>query len=178
MLFSFFVLPFSFLEAQPPNREAQILKSFTDRVQAYVDLHNRLEATLPPLANDSTPEQIKSHQQALARLIRAGRPKAAQGELFTSDVRQVLRRTITRALRRPGGAASLDDLSEATPVRIRLDVNASYPADAPLTTVPPNLLQVLPRLPDEVEFRFVQRDLILRDTHANVIVDFMTKARP
>jgi len=177
LVLSFFVLPFS-LQAKQTSRDAVILKAFTDRVQTYVDLHNKLEATLPPLKDSSNPEQITAHQEALAKMIRNARARAAQGAFFTSDVRQVLRRNITAALQRPGGSASLDDLAEATPVRIRLEVNARYPADVPLTSVPPNVLKALPRLPDEVEFRFVMRDLILRDTHANVIVDYMTKARP
>jgi hypothetical protein len=35
------------------------------------------------------------------------------------------------------------------------------------------LLDVLPRLPEELEYRFVGRDLILRDVKANLIVDFI-----
>ena len=36
-----------------------------------------------------------------------------------------------------------------------------------------SVLMALPTLPKELEFRFVGRDLILRDTHANLIVDFL-----
>jgi hypothetical protein len=53
-----------------------------------------------------------------------------------------------------------------------LKVNARYPADAPLPTVPPNLLANLPQLPEDLEYRIIGRDLILRDVHANLIVDF------
>jgi hypothetical protein len=44
--------------------------------------------------------------------------------------------------------------------------------------VPPLLLKQLPRLPDDVEYRFMDRDLILRDARANVIVDVLTSVLP
>jgi hypothetical protein len=37
--------------------------------------------------------------------------------------------------------------------------------------VPPHILAVLPRLPDDIEYRFLGRHLILLDTRANVILD-------
>ncbi len=57
-----------------------------------------------------------------------------------------------------------------------MKVNARYPEDAPLPTVPPNLLASLPQLPEDLEYRILGRNLILRDVHANVIVDFLPKA--
>jgi hypothetical protein len=57
-----------------------------------------------------------------------------------------------------------------------LKVNSRYPATAPLPTVPPNLLVRLPQLPEELEYRIVNRDLILRDVNANLIVDFIPSA--
>ena len=50
-------------------------------------------------------------------------------------------------------------------------MNADYPETAALATVPPLILARLPRLPDGLEYRFMGRDLILRDTNANLIVD-------
>jgi len=57
-------------------------------------------------------------------------------------------------------------------------VNASYPEKAPLATVPPLLLNNLQRLPDGLEYRFMGRDLILRDVKTNLIVDFINEAVP
>ena len=45
-------------------------------------------------------------------------------------------------------------------------------------TFPPNLLKELHQLPDDLEYRFVGRDLILRDVKANTIVDVIRHARP
>ena len=57
-----------------------------------------------------------------------------------------------------------------------LRVNESYPAGAPLPTVPPSLLLNLPPLPPEVEYRIVGTDLILHDVEANLIVDWIPDA--
>jgi len=40
------------------------------------------------------------------------------------------------------------------------------------------VLAVLPPVPDDVEYRFVGRDLILRDAHANVVIDVLPDAVP
>jgi hypothetical protein len=58
-----------------------------------------------------------------------------------------------------------------------LKVNTPYTADA-LPTVPPNVLANLPQLPEDLEYRILGRDLILRDVHANLIVDFVPRIIP
>ncbi|MND04077.1 hypothetical protein D3C83_241900 [compost metagenome] len=58
-----------------------------------------------------------------------------------------------------------------------LRVNATWPASEPLTTVPANILERLPQLPPDVEYRISnKRHLILRDVDANIIVDFIYNA--
>jgi hypothetical protein len=57
-------------------------------------------------------------------------------------------------------------------------VNLAYPEKAALATVPPLILNRLPPLPEGIEFRFMGRDLILRDTTANLIVDLIHEAVP
>ena len=36
-------------------------------------------------------------------------------------------------------------------------------------TVPPNILAALPKLPEDLEYRFVNRHMILLDTHAHIV---------
>ena len=50
-------------------------------------------------------------------------------------------------------------------------INNAYPKDQPLSSVPASMLNVLPRLPPDVWYRFLGRDLILHDSKANVILD-------
>ena len=48
----------------------------------------------------------------------------------------------------------------------------------PLTTVPPQVLQTLPKLTEDLEYRFIGDWLILLDVHAHVIADFIEDALP
>ena len=63
-------------------------------------------------------------------------------------------------------------------MQVKLAVNASYPSAAPLSTVPPTVLLTLPILRKEVEYHFVNRDLVLLDVEANLILDFIKNAAP
>jgi len=42
--------------------------------------------------------------------------------------------------------------------------------------VPPNVLASLPPLPKDIEYRFVNKHLILRDARANLIIDYIPNA--
>jgi len=57
-------------------------------------------------------------------------------------------------------------------------VNKAYPDTLPYTTVPPTLLQKFPKLPDEVAYRIVGRDLVLVDVKANLVVDLISEVFP
>jgi hypothetical protein len=50
-------------------------------------------------------------------------------------------------------------------------INGTYPKERPLSTVPATILAVLPALPDDIQYRFLGRHLVLHDTRANVILD-------
>jgi hypothetical protein len=54
-----------------------------------------------------------------------------------------------------------------------LTVNRPYPTSIPLVTVPAQLLAELPPLPEALEYRLVDRRLLLRDRDANLIVDVL-----
>ena len=50
--------------------------------------------------------------------------------------------------------------------------------ESSLTTVPASVLLVLPSVPEALDYRFVGRDLILRDVEANLILDYILDATP
>ncbi len=67
---------------------------------------------------------------------------------------------------------------DENPVGLTLAVNGRYPDTVPLSSVPPQVLQTLPKLSEDLEYRFVGDRLILLDTHAHVIADFIDDALP
>ena len=71
--------------AARPMSEADVqgLAEFNERVTAYAALHAKLEATLPGLPKETTPETIHKHQDALAQLIIQARKGARQGDIIT-----------------------------------------------------------------------------------------------
>ena len=157
------------------------LKDFQARVQKYSEIQKKAASSVPPIPKEVTdPNLIARHQQQLAEAIRALRPNAMAGEIFIPGVRQMIVSTVKQKLEgKENASARATVLGEGNPksgesaTPVNLAVNASYPAAAPLSTVPPSLLVALPTLPKEVEYRFVVRTLILRDTQANLIVDMI-----
>lgn len=160
------------------NPDAATLKDFTDRVTKYVALHNDAAKGVPPMKTTTEPEQIVAAQKALAAAIRAKRPDAAYGDIFTPEIRAKFRRLLSPQVKGEDGRDAKAILKDDAPVGVPLKVNADYPEGKTLPTVPAKLLLNLPTLPKEVEYRFVDKHLILRDAQANIIVDFIPNALP
>lgn len=169
---------------QPPadvgrvNQAAQSMASLHARVEEYVKLHKKLESTLPSLPREATPQQIDSHQRALHKLIREARRNVQPGDVFTKDSRAVIRRLMAGVFSGSDGAQLKASIMDENPGRLRLSINDRYPDTVPLSTVPPQVLAGLPRLPPELEYRFIGRTLIMFDVHAHMIVDLVEDAIP
>jgi hypothetical protein len=161
-------------QVQQRTADARELFDFQNRVKAYVALHKKLEDGLPNIGANADATAVRTHQKALAAALQSARATAKVGDVFTPETRRALRRAIARGLG-PAERSSLMN-PESNPGGFKPRVNAEYPASLPVTTMPPTVLLNMPPLPDEIEFRFVGRYLILRDTHADIIVDFMTAA--
>ena len=160
------------------NADALTSVQFIKRVEAYVALHKKLEETLPPRPEHATPQQVDAHARALSQLIAQARPRAKQGDILPDDTRAYLRRQLARGLSGPDRVAVRQSIMEDNPGRVRLQVNGRYPDGVPLTTMPAPVLAELPRLPEDVEYRFIGDRLILLDVHAQLVVDFMDAAIP
>jgi hypothetical protein len=159
--------------AQPVNDDAKALAGFLDRVNQYVALHLKLENTLPKLSKESTPQQVDSHQRQFAKLIQDARRDAKQGDIFTPESQAVVKKLITGIFSGSDGASLKASIMDENPGVPNLKVNARYPDEIPVSTIPPQLLQGLPKLPEEMEYRFVGNNLILMDTHAHIIADYV-----
>lgn len=177
-------------EAAPPGErvvgplspaDAQALATMNDRLKAYLEIHTRIEASLPKLPDDATPEQIDANQRAFEQKIREARASAKPGDIFTPEARPVIIRLLADVF---GGAdgkqlkASIMDENPLDPDAFKITVNGRYPDSVPLTTVPPQVLQTLPELTEDLEYRFIGDALILLDAHSHTIADYIENALP
>lgn len=159
--------------------ETQVLGQFSKRVNDYVALHNRLEGTLPSLPKETTPTVVDRHQRALAKLIGAERSAAKRGDIFGTEPERIFRSHLARIFGGPDGGQLKASIMDENPAgAIKLTINGRYPDEVPLSTVPPQVLAALPKLPEEIEYRFVGDHLILLDVHAHIIVDYIDNALP
>jgi hypothetical protein len=153
------------------NRRAATLVDFGKRIQEYLDVRQKAVSAFEALKPDADQAAIATREKALGEAIRTARTGAKAGDLFTKEVAPLFR-TETKAdfARRSthGKKLRLDELPHFEPI-----VNQTYPSTWPLQTFPPSLLAALPKLPPELEYRFVDNALILRDTKANLVVDFL-----
>ena len=147
-----------------------VMADFSARVAAYARMRSELEKGLPPLRVDE-PVRVRQAVDALAARIRAARPDAKRGEIFTPAISREFRKALLQT-----DDSTWADIVDDNPGEFSKRVSGSYPEKKPFSTVPPNILAVLPRLPDSMEYRFLGRHLILLDTRASVIVDWISYA--
>ena len=151
-------------------------KEFNDQLQQYLALRTKVENSLPKLTETKDPKKIAERAAALASGLQDARKAAKQGDIFTPTVAVEFRRILKDDAATRTKSEKTDimaEVPEKAPV-----VNALYPTDSPqgpaaLPSFPPNLLAVLPELPETVEYRFLGRALVLRDASANLIIDFL-----
>ena len=158
---------------------AQPLADFRMRVGDYVALQKALSEKVGPLDESKTPVEIATRERALGEAIRAARAGAKPGDIFTPAIAERFRVVIREEFAHRSRLAledrdeAQDELPDFTPT-----VNQIYPTTYPLATFPPGVLGHLPPLSAPLEYRFVQRNLILRDIEANLIVDVLPAAAP
>ena len=121
---------------------------------------------------------VRTRQNILADALRTRlRPNAKQGEIFTPPTATAIKHQIEAAFASQRRDLILDELAEqnTTPA------NAPHPAiNAQLKAprIPPRLIEILPPLPKQLEYDFVDRTIVLRDIDADVVVDYLPEALP
>lgn len=158
------------------NPDAAVLADFKKRIDAYMEMRGEVEKGSAEQKETNDPAKIRQAQENLAAGIRAKRATAKPGDIFTPDVRTAFRRLMYPETVGAEGKRTKETIKEDAPAAVPLKVNATYPEGAPLPTVPANLLASLPQLPEALEYRIVDKHLILRDVDANVIADYIPNA--
>ena len=158
--------------------DAAALATMNDRLKAYVEQHKKVEDEVPARPTDATPQQIDQHQRAFEKRMRDARKGAKRGELFTPEAEPVIRRLLAAVFDGPEGKQLLATILDENPAGMKLAVNMRYPDEVPVSTMPVEVLQTLPRLSEDMEYRFIGRHLILLDAHAHIVADFIPDAIP
>jgi hypothetical protein len=154
-----------------PDFKVQIwgetVADFNARVQRYYAVRRALEVGLPPLVLTDDPDHILTAEVTLARAIRRARTTAREGDIFTPEISAAFRNVLLPVMTGQTLAVIMDE----NPGRFSHRIDGTYPKEKPRATIPWTVLSVLPPLPDDMQYGFVGRYLILHDIRANVIVD-------
>lgn len=165
------------LQAQSTGASADEL--FTSATREYAFMHRRIEQSLGPIQITTSPADLLANVNAIAAAIRAERAGARQGDLFTTELSGDLRARIADALA-GHGLSPADLVTDEVPEGVSrqslaLRVGGPFPWIAGSTMLS-CVLDVLPPLPPELQYRFLFRDLALVDVHANLVVDILPDA--
>jgi hypothetical protein len=150
-----------------------VVSEFNRRVEQYVDLRKQLAGSLDRLPNKPTPSQIDANQRALGALMAKARADAKLGDVFVPEMQAFIRGLVRRVVTGPDGARIKASLMDENPMGVKIAINGRYPDTVPLSTMPPDILAALPKLPEDMQYRFVGNRLILFDVASHVIVDYV-----
>ena len=154
------------------NADAAVIQDFSNRIDAYVKLRKDAVKGAPALKETTDPAKIKAAQDGMATQIRAARASAKHGDIFTSEITAKFRRLLYPELTGEDGRDAKAVIKDDAPTNVPFKVNAKYPDGAPVPTVPANLLINLPTLPEPLQYRIIDKHLILVDEDADVILDY------
>jgi hypothetical protein len=164
--------------ASGASAQDQATEQFIQRVNAYMEFRSDFVEVVPPLVTLSDAQAIEIASNALAVSLRAARPQAKIGDIFTPEVVAAFRQRIDHAIEQQSCAAAdlvFEMTSEAPAASVPLAVNARFDWAHGAAT-PGFLIAALPALPDELQYRFIGGDLVLVDVPARLIVDIMPVA--
>jgi hypothetical protein len=158
----------------PGGTTGGVLHRFEQSIQHYMTVRRAVEHQLPPLTVTADARAIDIAVTMRAAGIRLARATAKQGDIFAPDTARVFRARIMKALESHDYlVADLllppDEDGETPPPAV---VNGTFAWRTAIAT-PACVLATLPPLPEELQYRFVGRDLVLVDIGANLIVDVL-----
>jgi len=165
--------------AQSREPAIQAINAFEDATHDYVLMHRRLEQQIGSIEFGTPVAEINRIIHELAAAIRAERADAKQGDFFTPSLGVVMRTLINDALLEhgytPGDVRTAGRVDGVDYERVRLRVNDTFPWVLAVAMFP-CVIEALPPLPPELQYRIVDNDLVLVDIHASLIVDILPYA--
>ena len=148
-----------------------LVSEFRRRVDDYVTLREKVRRQ-GTQGQAAVGEHLVS-QNALAMRLRFARHDARPGDIFTPPIAMALRRAMDPQLRGLAALRTRNSIRDDAPEIFVLVVNGDYPAGASVSTMPGNVLKILPPLPEGLRYRIVDTHLLLMDVDANIVVDYV-----
>ena len=151
---------------------------FTAGVQEYLRLREEAARGLPHERPFDDPREALDVRKALRRAIRDARRDARAGDLFNPRAAAAFRHIVATT----AGAHRVDPQDIVRALRAERAPGAKQPAvngryDWRLGAwMWPALLQALPSLPEDLQYRIVDSDLVLVDLQASLVVDILEDA--
>jgi hypothetical protein len=159
------------------NPQAAAHADLQKRLQGYLELREALSKKLEPLSPTASASDLQARQQALAAALRAARAHAKQGDMIPPLVQEQIREVVRVDFKERAPAAKRATLAEV-PQGALPGINKTYPEQAALPTVPALLLAKLPQLPDNLQYRFFGRHVVLLDGDTEIVVDYVRDCLP
>lgn len=159
-------------------KDQPLVKAFESRAQEYEKKRRSLEAQLPKVSKQATPEEINAYRLSLQKAIQADRRKAQQGEFFTPPMAEKIRQIVKAEFKGWEASELRTKVLESETTGVPVKVNVAYPDSKELVDMPPTLLLSLPQLPKPLRYRFIGRNLVILDRDNSLILDYMSNALP
>ena len=150
-----------------------VVTEFGRRIDEYMALQKQLAGTLKSLPKKATPLEIDANERALGALIAKARSDAKQGDIFVEKMQAYIRGLVRQVIASPDGGRIKGSLMDENPMGVKIAVNGRYPDTIPLSTMPTDILAALPKLPEDLEYRFLGSRLIILDNKSHLIIDFV-----
>jgi hypothetical protein len=167
------------VQASTSPADQKLLSDFTKKAKDYIDKEHALTADKMKPTTDVA--KLEQERKQLRDAVQLSRPNAKQGEFFTPDTARIFRKVLANVLDGPEGPKIKASLKHSEPGASALfKVNAEFPNQngQPIQSVPPTVLEVLPVLPKGLEYCIAGNALALRDSSANLVVDYLPNALP
>ena len=164
-------------QQQGVNPFAQAMVDFKQRVGEYMKLRDEITRKVPEVKETGNPAKISAREKALGEAIATVRVNAKPGDIFGADMVGYFKQILAEDWK-SRSPADRKALFNELPRGVQIRINQAYPSTLPLVSVPPNLLAMLPMLPETLEYRLIDRYMLLRDRDANLVIDVLSNVLP
>ena len=148
------------------------------RLNSYIEKRSEIKAGLPALSDSATPEEINSHREALLKAVRKERKDAKEGDILTPTTVAAIQHLLMKEYKEDERTKLRKAVVEAENKNVPVVINAVYPPTEEKLEMPPRLLEILPKLPDALRYRFVGDALLIVDKENELILDLARKVLP